>query len=157
MQYRQHVTNKSWLSGFLSSITKTKSKRRRGLVLEMKFCGVVHWSHGLRKILRIPANLSALTNHNKQYFKPNLLFVPAYRRGGHCSISRTLQKNSRGLAPPRGLQTHESIFTCRTLLTWVMPSCPGSGPLFTCRTQLLDSSPSCLAVSRMTLSTSLFT
>jgi hypothetical protein len=102
-------------------------------------------------------SLSALTNHNKQYFKPNLLFVPAYRRGGHCSISRTLQKNSRGLAPPRGLQTHESIFTCRTLLTWVMPSCPGSGPLFTCRTQLLDSSPSCLAVSRMTLSTSLFT
>jgi hypothetical protein len=29
-------------------------------------------------------------------------------------VFRLSEENSRGLAPPRGLQTRESIFTCRT-------------------------------------------
>ena len=63
---------------------------------------------------------------------PPLIFLSS-EPPSHNFMTRpkTVKKNSRGLAHPRGLQTHESIFTCRTILAsaW-MPflSPPTSSP-----------------------------
>jgi hypothetical protein len=63
---------------------------------------------------------------------PPLIFLSS-EPPSHNFMTRqkTVKKNSRGLPPPLGLQTHESIFTCRTILTsaWIPSlSPPNSSP-----------------------------